>query len=300
MGWVRWAPRPAEGGEVRQQRLLHELSIPRGLWTHQSRPGPSFPGHLLAPPWGSHSHTGKLCHLQTCYSTPMAACPSLSPTFAQVTVGGGTPVALHCRLTAAPSVAVTRTGPSSMLGGTGEKEKQLTLHGQGQGQPGEQSCVLGGTEGGTGILPLTVDEQGHVLPVRAQGVAQLAAEAPRVLPGCLCQVQAAVGLDGVTAARGHLGRGREQPRGGTHRPRNAAVSLGHTQKLLHPPSPKAPWHPAPAALALAGWRTHPGAKPTPRGHAGSCPPRTVPAGRGASPAAHPSASVGLAAASRPG
>lgn len=57
--------------------------------------------------------------------------PSLSPTFAQVTVGGGTPVALHHRVMAAPSVAVMRTGPSSILGGTGKEEKHLSLRGQG-------------------------------------------------------------------------------------------------------------------------------------------------------------------------
>lgn len=40
-------------------------------------------------------------------------------------------MALHRRVTAVPSVVVTRTGPSSMLGGTEKEEKHLILHGQG-------------------------------------------------------------------------------------------------------------------------------------------------------------------------
>lgn len=44
-------------------------------------------------------------------------------------MGVGTPVASHRRVTAAPSVAATRAGPGSMLGGTGDREEHLTpLH----------------------------------------------------------------------------------------------------------------------------------------------------------------------------
>jgi len=132
--------------EGRQQRLSRELSSPRatrGLWTHQSKvsPGPSFPGHLVPPPWAATAtlvsyvpSKGITPHPKVTHSlagSGTAACLSLSPTFAQVTVGGGTPVALHRKVTASPSVAVKRTGPSSMLGGTGKEEKHLSLRGQG-------------------------------------------------------------------------------------------------------------------------------------------------------------------------
>lgn len=144
VGSVKWAPCPTEEREGRKAEILlqeHPKGTERALDTsEQAMPWSQLPKALGATSPGSHSHTGELHPLQTHYPEPEGgpslagrgtAALSLSPTFAQVTAGGGTPVALHRRVTAAPSVAVTRTGPGSMLGGAGEEEELLILHGQG-------------------------------------------------------------------------------------------------------------------------------------------------------------------------
>lgn len=109
--------------------------------SEQATSSPGFPGHLVPPPQAATATLETYIpskhvtpHPRVTHSlagTRTSACLLLPPTFAQVTVGGGTPVALHLRAMPTPSVAVMRTGPSSMLGGTGKKEKHLMLHGQG-------------------------------------------------------------------------------------------------------------------------------------------------------------------------
>lgn len=144
-------------------------------------------------------------------------------------------MALHLRVTAAPSVAVTRTGPGSMLGGTGKEKEPLILHGQGHIRHRERgtestrpTSLLRGTPSS---LSLTVDEQGHVLPVRAEGVGHLTGERPCIPLRRLLHVQAPVSPDGIAVTWGHLGMGREQKAGqmgGSSN--NISVSLGHIQK----------------------------------------------------------------------
>lgn len=209
---------------------MHSSQLPRAL-------GATSPG--------SHSPTGELHPLQTHCPEPKggpslagrgpAVGLSLSPTFAQVTAGGGTPVALHRRVTAAPSVAVTRTGPGSMLGGTGKEEEPLILHGQGhvrhREQGTESTCPTSLLRGTPSSLSLTVDDQGHVLPVRAEGVGHLTGERPCIPLRRLLHVQAPVSPDGIAVTWGHLGTGREQKAGqmgGSNN--NISVSLGHIQK----------------------------------------------------------------------
>lgn len=61
-----------------------------------------------------------------------------------------------------------------------------------------------------GILPLTMDDQGHVLPVRAKGVGHLTGVPPCIPLRRLIHMQAPISPDRVAAAWGYLGMGREQ------------------------------------------------------------------------------------------
>lgn len=167
---VKWALCPTEEREGRKAEILlqeHPKGKKRALDTsEQAMPWSQLPRTLCATSPGSHSHAGELQPLQTHYPEPeggpslacrgTAACLSLSPTFAQVTVGWGTPVALHRRVTAAPSVAVTRAGPGSMLGGTGKEEKLLILHDHihHREQSTERACPMSLLSGDTQI-PVT-------------------------------------------------------------------------------------------------------------------------------------------------
>lgn len=113
-----------------------------------------------------------------------------------------------------------------MLGGTGKEGKHLSLRGGSHvcqsengalqlkkcsGHPLPAQCRLGTPR----TLPLTVDDQGHVLPVRAEGIGHLAGVRPHVPPQHLVNVQAPISLDGVLATWGYLDTGREQKAGQT-------------------------------------------------------------------------------------
>ena len=58
-----------------------------------------------------------------------------------------------------------------------------------------------------------MDDQGHVLPVGAEGVGHLTGECPCVPLRCLVHVQAPISPDGIAATWGYLDMGTEQKAG---------------------------------------------------------------------------------------
>lgn len=115
-----------------------------------------------------------------------------------------------------------------MVGGTGKERKHLSLRGGNHVCQSENGALQFKKCSGHPLpaqrrlgtprtLPLTVDDQGHVLPVRAKDIGHLAGVHSHVPLRHLVNVQAPISLDGVLAAWGYLDTGREQKAGQTGR-----------------------------------------------------------------------------------